>query len=201
MRWHRIASAVALCTLAFRAGALSVPPLRAAAREHAPAALPTGAGAVAGRAGLHCRHTACSARLWVRGGLAAMKLRGGGPAGGAGAGELFDALLQADDRVGFLADTYLRGDAATREQAVSYTTLLMSEDGFLDNMTPLQLLQLCITAPDLVRACAQSLPAEANAAGEAAPGALEELLAGLPEAIDALSLRALLKNSNSTMTR
>jgi hypothetical protein len=130
-----------------------------------------------------------------------MKLRGGGPAGGAGAGELFDALLQADDRVGFLADTYLRGDAATREQAVSYTTLLMSEDGFLDNMTPLQLLQLCITAPDLVRACAQSLPAEANAAGEAAPGALEELLAGLPEAIDALSLRALLKNSNSTMTR
>lgn len=164
-------------------------------------------------AGTRPTSTARHTRLWVREGPIAMRLRGAGDemdtgmarkGGGGGketgTGELFDALLQEGDRVGFLADQYLCGDAATKEQVVSYMTLLMSEEGFLDNMTPLQLLQLCIRAPDLVRACAQSLP-EAVASDDAEPGPLEDLLAGLPEAIDALSLRALLKYTNSTLTK
>ena len=125
--------------------------------------------------------------------LLSLKLRG------AGAGELFDDLMQPGDRVGFLANAYQQGDAAVREQAVGYTTLLMSEEGFLENMTPLQLLRLCIEAPDLVRECACSLPESIT--GDDAAGPLQMMLAGLPEAIDVLSLRALLKHSNSSISR
>jgi hypothetical protein len=112
--------------------------------------------------------------------------------GGGGGGELFDALLQHDNPVDFLADTYARGDSAMKEQAAGYMALLMSEDGFLNNMTPLQLLHLAVRQPDLVRACSRALP-ESDATEEDTSGALHILLAGLPEAIDVLSLCALLK--------
>lgn len=201
---RRVCLLLLMCLLAFRAEALWAPPLRPDFPEHTPMTMSIVAGS---RPMSNARHT----RLWARAGLVAMRLRGagdemdtgmarGGEANDVGTGELFDALLQECDRVGFLADQYLRGDAAMKEQAVNYMTLMMSEEGFLDNMTPLQLLQLCIRAPDLLRACAQSLP-EADTDGDAAPGPLEDLLAGLPEAIDALSLRALLKYTNSTLTK
>ena len=204
---RRVSLVSVICGLvSLSAEGLWAPPLRPDFPEHTPMTMSIVVGS---QPTSTARHT----RLLARAGLVAMRLRGagdemdtgmarggGGETNDAGTGELFDALLQEGDRVGFLADQYLRGDAATKEQAVSYMTLLMSEEGFLDNMTPLQLLQLCIKAPDLVRACAQSLP-EADADGDAAPGPLEDLLAGLPEAIDALSLRALLKYTNSTLTK
>jgi len=55
-------------------------------------------------------------------------------------GELFDVLVQQDNYADFLPDTYVSGNSPTKEQAVSYTTLLMTEEGFLNNLTPLQLL-------------------------------------------------------------
>jgi len=167
---------------------------------------------------LPMRSTTWGQGRWLRpgmvkgrtGSMLAMKLRGAGDemetdasrastTDTGSAGELFDALLQADSHVDFLAHTYASGDEGVKDQAVAYMTLLMSEEGFLDNMTPMQLLQLCIKAPDLVRACARALPEQSEAA--VAVGPMHTLLTGLPEAIDALSLRALLKFSNSTTIR
>ena len=132
-----------------------------------------------------------------------MRLRGAGEqlevdASRSQAGELFDVLLQQDNYVDFLADTYASGNSATKEQAVSYTTLLMTEEGFLNNLTPLQLLHLCTKQPDLIRDCGLSLP-EPSAADDGGP--LHMLLAGLPAAIDVLSISALLKYSNSSAAK
>ena len=144
-----------------------------------------------------------------------MRLRGAGetPAGDADApaaaerdgaasagGELFDALLEQRDHVAFLSEKFARGNAAVKEQCVGYTVLLMSEAGFLENMTPKQLLDLCITNPELVRASARALP-DAELAADGGEEALQTLLAGLPEAVDALSLRALLSHTNSSITQ
>jgi len=147
--------------------------------------------------------------MWAHAGLRSLRLRGAGDGAvkegggaGAGTGELFDGLMQQDknNRIDFLAEAFAGGDAAAREQAVGYTTLLMSEEGFLDNMTPLQLLSLCIKAPELVRACSSSFADDADN-GEVPAGPLQTMLSGLPEAIDVLSLRALLKHSNSSINR
>jgi hypothetical protein len=111
------------------------------------------------------------AGLWAHAGLRSMKLRGAGDAmdveasgasppvtaaaegesPGASAlgssGEIFDALLVQSNRIGFLSDAYANGDNATKQQAVDYTALLMSEEGFLENMTPLQVSLMRTTLP------------------------------------------------------
>jgi hypothetical protein len=79
-------------------------------------------------------------------------------------GELFDVLVQQDNYADFLPDTYVSGNSPTKEQVVSYTTLLMTEEGFLNNLTPLQLLHSATASAFAVAVLVTSASAVAFAA-------------------------------------